>query len=140
MANKKNFWGMLVVVLVFGVVLIGCDGEAKSDGETYTFNFKVDNNTSDIITKVDFINGDTQNDRILRTVTSIRAGERSMEYRVSGFTVDYGSSTRKYGIKVTYEDNSTAFAWSSAGHGSKILVSVNSNSYWYPISVSSGNW
>jgi len=42
MANKKNFVGMLVMVMVFGMTVVGCDNGSISSSETNvldTFNF-----------------------------------------------------------------------------------------------------
>jgi hypothetical protein len=137
MANKK-FWP--VMALAFGLVLAGCDSDSSDDGNSYTLKFRVDNNTSQAISKVEYINGDKQNDKALSTrVITIPVGDRSSEHSVSGFNIEYGSSTRKFGVKVTFADNTTVFNWSSAGHGQKILVSVSS-SYSNYINFSAGNW
>ena len=128
---------VMFIALAFGFVLMGCDQDSDDDGDTYTFKFKVDNNTSQAISKVEYINGNTKNDEVLSTrMIAIATGDRSSEQSVSGFTVDYGSSTRRFGVKVTFANEDTQFASSYAGHGQKVLVSV------YPsyISFSSGNW
>jgi hypothetical protein len=37
MTNKKLFWGMLVTVLTFGLVLVGCPTESDDNGGGETF-------------------------------------------------------------------------------------------------------
>jgi hypothetical protein len=138
MANKKFWPGTLATVMALGLVLAGCDSDSSDDGNSYTLKFRVDNNTSQAISKVEYINGDKQNDKVLSTrSTTIPAGERSSEHSVSGFNIEYGGSMRKFGVKVTFADNTTRFDWSSAGHGQKVLASVGS---YYYISFSAGNW
>jgi hypothetical protein len=136
MAKKKFGLGTLVIMfLVFGLFLAGCK---VSEEDGYRIRFKVDNNTSQAISKVEFINGDRQNDMTVFTNNiTISAGNRSFEYDVSGFTVEYGSSTRRFGVKVTFADGTTRFNSSYAGHDQKVLVSVSSSYY---MSFSSGNW
>jgi hypothetical protein len=145
--GAKRFlgFGLPAVLLALGLVasalltLAGCE-VTEGSGDGYRINFKVDNNTSQEISKVEFINGDTQNDKVVGTIWSgVSAGKRSSEYRVYGFDIEYGSSTRRFGVKVTFEDNSTKFDWSYAGHESKVLVSVNSSYYNY-MNFTSGNW
>jgi hypothetical protein len=137
MAKKKFGLGMAAVMfLAVGLVLAGCGASEEGDG--YRIYFKVDNNTSQGITKVEFINGDTANDDVLTSHSvTLAKGDRSMEYRVWGFDIEYGSSTRRFGVKVTFEDGDTLFNWGSAGHESKVLVSVSS---YYYMSFSNGNW
>jgi hypothetical protein len=150
--GHRNWLRVPALALVFALALAGCDWIA-GDGEggyPYTFRFKVDNNTHlyggapKTITKVEFINGDTRNDLVLyqsgQPVTP--GGARSTEHHVSGFTIEYSPSTRIFGVQVTFEGGTRAFAWSHAGHGQKILVSVNPPDYFNlsVISFSLGNW
>jgi hypothetical protein len=134
MKRKRFFAGTLAVVLAFSLAVIGCETDPEDDG--YMFKFKVDNNTSATITKVEFINGNTQNDKVVGSTLNITANNRSTEHSLSGFTVEAGSSRRYCGVKVTYSGGSTKFSYSSYGHQSKILVSVGDNS----ITFSEGNW
>jgi hypothetical protein len=138
MAKNKFGLGMLAVMFL-ALFLAGCK-VVEGDGDGYKIRCKVDNNTSQSIEKVEFINGDKQNDKVVFSSSiTISAGQRSFEYPVSGLTIEYGSSTRKFGVKVTFADATTKFDWSYAGHESKVLVSVNSTySNW--MGFSSGNW
>jgi hypothetical protein len=149
MTAKRYHWGIVAVALAF--VFSGCD-EAVSSEIGYLFRFKVDNNTNlngnspNTIIGLVFINGDRQNDDEvgrMNSTTVVPAGERSREYRYSGFTVGYTRDTSKhiFGVKITFADGTTAFDWSSAGHEAKILVSVDYD-YWGNIRIgfSSGNW
>jgi hypothetical protein len=134
MKNLRKMLGVIAIGVVIAVGLAGC-GEAK-EGDGYRIYFKVDNNTSQGITKVEFINGNTANDDVLTSHSvTLAKGDRSMEYRVWGFDIEYGSSTRRFGVKVTFEDGDTLFGTSFAGHESKILVSVS-----YYMGFSNGNW
>jgi hypothetical protein len=133
MKKKSLFAAMLA--LAFALALTACDGNANDNG--YKFKFKVDNNTSETITKLEFINGNTRNDKVLErwTVNLLANGDRSREYSVSGFTVEATSSKRYCGVKVTFADETTAFGYSTFGHENKVLVSVG-----YYVSFSNGNW
>jgi hypothetical protein len=127
----------LVGTLALVFTLLGCEMVTYSEKAGYMFRFRVDNNTSQDIKKVDFINGDHANDNWVGSdSSSVKPGERSREHIQNGFTIEYGSSRRKFGVRVTFEDGTTLFDWSSAGHETKILVSV------YPsyIYFSEGNW
>ncbi|MDR2758341.1 MAG: hypothetical protein LBB78_03075 [Spirochaetaceae bacterium] len=137
MANKNRLARGFVFVLVCGLAIAGCDGVMNTE-KGYTFKFKVDNNTSQTITKLEFINGDTRNDNVLSSSSeSVSPGKRSMQFIVSGFTVDdYDDGTRIFGVKATFEDGSNAFGWSYAGHEEKILASV----YSYGVFFRRGNW
>ena len=139
-----------VAVLALVFVLAGC-GEIDSEGEDgYTLRFKVDNNTHlsggapKTINKVEFINGDTRNDDVLfwSSQPISPGGERSMQYTARGFTIEYTSGTRIFGVQVMFEDGTKVFKWSYAGHNEKILVSVNPPDYYNAsgISFSPGNW
>jgi hypothetical protein len=147
----KNFWGCRYRG-GNGNRSAGCGGISAIPEDSYTFRFKVDNDTNlnggipKTIKKVEFINGDRQNDDLLhRTDETIGPGTgRSPEYRVSGFTVESDNSTRKCGVKVTFEDDTTVFGTDVFGHGNKILVTVKYSYYYmypeYYISFSLGSW
>jgi hypothetical protein len=142
MATGKN---RLALLLAFALLLAGCNGSSVEKG--YTFRFKVDNDTNlnggipKTIAKIEFINGDRQNDRVLEWDTQpVAPGERSAEYRVSGFTVEYDYSTCKGGVRVTFDDETSTFNWDAFGHGNRILVTVSSDfrngDFWNPIDFS----
>jgi hypothetical protein len=139
--EKRFFVGLLA--LVFALALTGCDGEWITSAIGYTFRFRVYNNSSAIITKVDFINGSNRNGFVLRSPSGIRLtnGELSDEYRVSGFTEEYGTNERFCGVIVTYADGTDSFAYWHSGHESKILVTATDD-YWSgrKLAFSSGNW
>jgi hypothetical protein len=153
MARKKLFRGIRTLMLIGSLVLAGCDGIINPEEDGYTFKFKVDNNTdlsggtAKTITKVEFINGDARNDTVLDwSSKTLDPGERSMQHTARGFTTEYTTSARIFGVQVTFDDDSKVFNWSSAGHGSKILVSVDHPGYYNGyynqsgIRFSPGNW
>jgi hypothetical protein len=72
--------------------------------------------------------------------TRVINGDRSLEIKVSGFTVEYTSSTRIFGVAVTFDDGTTVFGSSYASHESKILVTVNPSTAWRSMSFSEGHW
>ena len=140
----------VVVIVIIAITLAGCNGVVNPEENGYTFKFKVDNNTNQnggtpkTISRVEFINGDTRNDDVrYSSGQSLNpGGERSMQYTALGFTIEYTSSTRIFGVQITFEDETKVFKWSYAGHNEKILVSVNPPDYYNPtgISFSPGNW
>jgi hypothetical protein len=141
MTNKK-FWlvGILVMVLVFSFVLIGCD----LFDDSYTFEFKVNNNViaseASYITKIEFFNGSNENAKILQTENVNLPGKQmSSAYKVSGFTEKDGDERRFFGVKVTFIGGDTIFNYSSRADNSKIIVDV-SNFLWLTMSFSNGNW
>jgi hypothetical protein len=138
MAKKGFLLGMLAMVLVFGLVSTGCDiSTSDADGDGYTFKVKVDNYSNSTITKLEFINGNTQNDTVLKTASlSLTSGSRSSEYSVSGFTVEAGSTTHYCGVKVTFSGGTSRFGYTTAGHGSKLLLRMTDSVG----SFSEGNW
>jgi hypothetical protein len=136
---KKVLFGV-TVLLLSALVLTSC-GMTTDNDNGYKFKFKVDNNTTQTITKLEFINGNTSNDKVLYyTAREILPGKRSDEYTQSGFTVEAGSSTRYCGVKITFDDGSTVFGYDAFGHENKILVAVENNWRGDYISFSNGNW
>jgi hypothetical protein len=142
--------GAALTGALIAISLTGCtvDEDVKSG---YIFRFKVDNDTNlnggtpSTIKRLEFINGDRQNDYLLYELSqSLPPERRSAEHRVSGFTVkdELDAARRKCGVKVTFEDGATVFGWSAFGHGNKILVSVYYDRYEgvYALSFSDGNW
>jgi hypothetical protein len=137
---------------IAAIVPAGCN--ATDDGKnSYTFRFKVDNDTnleSDVpqaITKVEFINGDRQNDYVLYQTNEnfiLHPATRSMEYIVYGFKVEdeHDAARRVCGVRVTLKDGTTLFSWDAFGHRNKILVSVYYSPYYenYDMDFSDGNW
>jgi hypothetical protein len=147
MKEKKLFLGIRVLMLLSSLVLAGCGDVLGNTGDGYTFKFKVDNDTNlnggspKTINKVEFINGDRQNDNVLYSTTqALLPGSRSTLYIVSGFTVEYSYSTHKCGVKVTFDDGTTAFGWSYFGHENKVLVTAAYSWGKIKISFSLGNW
>ncbi|MDR2494389.1 MAG: hypothetical protein LBD24_04100 [Spirochaetaceae bacterium] len=140
-----------VMAAVAGLLLAGCGAGILNDEKGYLFKFKVDNNThlnggaGVAITEVAFINGDTRNDNVLlwSSETLLPGDDRSRQYTVRGFTIEYPtSSTRIYGVRITFEDDTKAFNWSYAGHENKVLVSVGHPSRYNDSGIifSPGNW
>jgi hypothetical protein len=131
MANKKNWFGILAIVLVFGMAVVGCEqptDEYRNVGG-YTFEFKVEKSSGGIgtpITKIEFINGSSKSDKVLATETvHIGFGEMSSVYKISGFTNKNGDDYRIYGINLTFENGGTYFRYGSATNKSKIHAWTN---------------
>lgn len=136
-------------IMAIAVLAAGFGGCTVLTGdEGYTFGFKVDNDTNlssrpKIIKKIEFINGDRQNDDVLYwTTQTIVPGVRTTEQRIPGFTIEdeLDSARRKCGVRITFEDETVAFNWYSFGHDSKVLVTVSYYSSRYIIGFSRGNW
>jgi hypothetical protein len=127
MKNKRNWLGILVMVLVFGI-LTGC-GEIENSSGGYSFEFKVEKSSGGIgtpITKIEFINGSSKNDPVLATETvHIGFGEMSSVYKVSGFNNKNGDDYRIFGINLTFENGGTYFKYGSATNKSKIHAWTN---------------
>jgi hypothetical protein len=143
---KNNKWyvvGMAVLALVFALELSGCGEPDGAGDDSYTFKFRVDNNSSKTITKIEFFNGSNKSNRVLDKVSALNLanGEMSNEYKVSGFTEEYEENKRLCGVMVTFEDESTVFGYWNSTHESKILVTAK-YSYWegYHIDFSAGQW
>jgi hypothetical protein len=129
MANKK-FW-LVILVLVFGVLLTGC-GELFLD-KGYTFEFKVINNMvvheKNYITKIEFINGSTENAKILQTENINLPGHEVLSslYKVSGFTETpkgLPDDNRYFGVRITLSSGETLFAHYYGHDKNKIRVEV----------------
>ncbi|MDR0387545.1 MAG: hypothetical protein LBH57_05870 [Treponema sp.] len=125
--------GIFAAVFSFVLVLTGCDGMVTGSAESYTFRFKVQNNSEKTITGIEFRNGTNKSAFVLRRIYSpnLGTGELSDEYRVPGFTKEHGTDERYYAVLVTYEDDTEVFNYSFAGPESKILVtSKDVNNLW----------
>ena len=131
MENRRFWLGILVLVLVFGMMYIGCEMPTDENGNTggYTFEFKVEKSSGGIgtpITRIEFINGSSRSDPVLLAETVfIGFGEMSNVYKVSGFTKKDGDNYHIYGILLTFENGGTFFRYSSATNGSKIHAWTN---------------
>jgi hypothetical protein len=131
MKKKMVFMGMLALALS-ALVLAGCETNSDDDNnDSYTFRFKVDNKSSNTITTIEFINGSNKDRRVLKKVSALNLGygELSDEYKVSGFTGEYGTNERYYGVLVTYEDGTAIFGYWHCEQESKILV-TSTDDYW----------
>jgi hypothetical protein len=138
MTSKKNFLEILVITLVFGFFLTGCD----EFEDAYTFEFKVESYSYTLmgtITKVEFINGSNENAPILQTeLVSISEGEMSGVYKVSGFTEKNGDDQHIYGVRVTFNNGENShFNWGYAKNKAKIRVYSNS---FMGLIFYDGNW
>jgi hypothetical protein len=124
--KKRFFSGMLAMALALtALVFSGCETN-MDDADSYTFSFKVDNKSSTAITTIEFINGSNKDSRVLKKVSALNLtyGELSNEYKVSGFTGEYGTNECYCGVLVTYSDGTTVFGYSHYEHESKILVTL----------------
>jgi len=132
MANKKFWLGILVMILVFGMTVVGCEIPTDEYGNTggYTFEFKVQKvshslSSSGPIIKIEFINGSSKSDPVLATETVyLGNGEMSNVYKVAGFTNKNKDDYRIFGVLLTFENGSTQFEYSSAKNGAKIRAST----------------
>jgi hypothetical protein len=84
-ADKRLWFGM--PVLVFTMTVVGCGFPEDEDIKGYMFEFKIRNESAaDTIDKIEFINGDRENDPVLQTHNiNIPYGETSEIFKVSGF-------------------------------------------------------
>ena len=152
MTNKKKWLGILVLVLVFGMTVVGCDNDSISDNDSingssgYTFEFKIRYSYTPIFSqgkliKIEFINGSTSNAEVLATETvNLVGGDMTSVYRVSGFTNKEGGGCI-FGVKATYENENNHFKWGvTTKNGDKILVDVDNLNYGSIIHFSDGNW
>ena len=143
MANKKIWWGIFVIVLVFGFSLTGCDDLSNNNG--YTFEFRIVNNSQGgyarTITNIEFINGSNKNAPVLQTETvNLKPREMSGIYKISGFTEKEGKDEYLFGIRFTTDStflNGTEFTYSSAKNKSKIKVLLNASDYYW---FENGDW
>jgi hypothetical protein len=140
MVNKRFWLGILVIVLVFGFLLTGCEMEDLSGSYTFEFKVKYDYGwTSNYITMIEIFNGSSVNATKLATEdVNIALGSMSTVYTVSGFSEKDGSDKRIFGIKITYNNGDTHFNWSSWKNKGKILVKTSN--FWDSSSFEEGNW
>jgi hypothetical protein len=127
MARKRFLLAIPVIVLVFGMVVVGCE---LTDSSGYTLEFKVQYSHwigwgGGGVNKIEFINGSTSDGPVLATETvSLGDGDLTPVYRVSGFTNKEGNG-RIFGVKAYFNDGSGAFVWGTAEqNGAKIKVVV----------------
>jgi hypothetical protein len=141
--HKEYAWGMSAAAFFFALALAGCDGVSTS-AEAYTFYFRVQNNSEATITKVQFLDGSNRNSFVLPRYIGVNIfnGDLSDEYRVSGFTKEFGTSERFCGVLVTYEYETVAFSYGHFSHESKILVTSTDNRWTgkKTIALSYGSW
>jgi hypothetical protein len=138
--------GIAAAVFLLVLGLAGCGGTAGG-AEPYTFRFKVKNDHSRSpaleIAKVEFFNGTHDRAPVLRQILALNLGQGQLsdEYRVPGFTGEYGPDERYCGVRVTYSDGAEIFAYEHFGDGSKILVTV-SDTIWNnkQIRLARGTW
>jgi len=136
MVNKKNLAGILILVLVFGMMVIGCDDNLI--GYTFEFRLSCPNylTTYGETTKIEFINGSNKDAPVIKTeMTNISSGETTSIYKVSGFTEKNEDNKCIYGIKLTWRDE-VSFKYASAIDMSKILITLTTSS----MNFSNGSW
>jgi hypothetical protein len=148
---NRRFFGVLrarrnkLLALAFGLLLTGCEWTASAD--SYMFRFKIHNNSESAIEKVVFFNGTNRSALVLRRLDELNLtkGELSNEYKIFGFTREYGTDERSYAVLVTYEDETEIFAFEHSGHESKIVITSEDHwkNYWEKekkITFSRGDW
>jgi len=95
------------------------------DGDTFEFWLDYDNAFGKPITKIEILNGGHNNALLLHTeMVNLQHGEKSGTFAVSGFTQKSGDGDKKYifGVRLTFNDETTQFASSSAVIKSKIRI------------------
>jgi hypothetical protein len=141
MANRKNWLGILVIALVFGFIFTGCDEDFFKTGFTFEIAIESNNNNSTyIITQIDFINGNKYNDPVLRTeMVNLSPHAVSEYYKVSGFTVKpdtYNKDDLRYcGIKCYYSTGDIGFGYGYKKHHSKFIASALTVTYPFSVSI-----
>jgi hypothetical protein len=114
------------MVLVLGFFLTGCEDLLEDKG--YTFEIAIENqsnNSGDIITQIDFINGKKQDDPVLQTeMVDLKHRTTSEYYKVSGFTAEASSNKerRACGIKVFYSNGKIAFGYANKKNNKKFTA------------------
>jgi len=143
MVNKKFRLGIIVITLVFGLSLTGCD--FMLPGDTYTLEFKVQNaGGMPTISKIEFINGSNESDPIIETKeVNLSNGQISNAYKVSGFTKQAKewkeeNQIHYFGVRVSYDSGGSDFRSSTAKDKSKILVSLQGPFFLF--TFSEGKW
>ena len=135
-AGKKFCLGMLVIVLVFGFMTIGCD----FFDDNSTVEFKIENNLyfgyiyigMGPITKIEIFNGRNTGNILQTYYVNIPTGETSEIFKVSGFNnKPQGVEDRVVvGVELTFENNETLFGTylKKKNIDEKILVKIGVSS------------
>jgi hypothetical protein len=125
MTNKKSWLGILVMALVFGMTVVGCE-IPEGDGGTFEFWIEHHHNANEIpITKVEFFNGGSINSPVLQTEeVFLKHNGISGNYKVSGFTEKYKDERDTYifSVRLTLDDGTTSYNTSEAKTKSKIRI------------------
>jgi hypothetical protein len=136
MTNKRNWLGILALVLVFGMTVVGCDIFQDSG---ITIKFIVVNN-SDIlnmtITKIEFLNGNDDTAEVLQTESvNLSYGDEPLSYTVSGFTVkSFAEDTYYCRVRVTLDNGETrATSFGIAKDNDKLTVEITDFNLWVRI-------
>jgi hypothetical protein len=150
MVNKKTWLGILVIVLIFGMTVFGCEDLLEDKG--YTFEFKIRNDSSEYwgnIIKVEFINGNNyyDDDPILETHdVNIAIDETSEVFKVSGFTNNrhVSEDLRNAGVRLTFDnapsDYNPYFVHWFGKNNQKFLVYKDSYALYYWSIAEKSNW
>jgi hypothetical protein len=141
MVNKKTWLGILVMVLVFGMTVIGCDiPEDTKDG---TFEFKIRNGqTYMVITKVEFFNGQLSSSPLLQTYdVNLQYGETSEILKVSGFNNENALGETYICVKLYFTSTSipSRSGYTSRKKGGNPKIQVEWTSY-TTVNFSEGKW
>ncbi|MDR1748187.1 MAG: hypothetical protein LBR47_03930 [Spirochaetaceae bacterium] len=121
---KKHLLGIVGIVLVFGIMVVGCEMISDENFGSYTFEFRVENDGgNNAITKIEFINGSSRSDPVLASETIyLYPDEMSNVYRVSGFTKSDGDDKYLFGVLLTFENGEKEFGYNSAADEFQISV------------------
>jgi len=135
MANKKNWLGILVMVLVFGITVLGCEQEENKEKDKkskgYTFTFEVQNYNlfgqvgygGGKIVKLEFLNGNNPEAPVIQTEEVDLSSEQSATFKVSGFTEKgYWDDKRFYAIRIFYADGTRGGGTDESRNNAKLLA------------------
>jgi len=141
MENKKFKLGILLIILAFEMMLVGCNFLEEENSSTIEFKIMHNRSTlSGIIIKIEFFNGYNIGDPIIKTENvNIEYGRTSEIYKVSGFNKNDGEDRLFVKIILTFADGETVSGWSSVKKNKNILVSFYGGSP-YILNFSESNW
>jgi len=125
MANKNIYFGLLII-LIIGFTFSNCD---LSDGSTFEFWIEHRGNVvMSPITKVEFINGSSENSPVLQTeVLFLEYSQSSSKYKVPGFTNKHDGENNEYifGVRLTLENGNKLFGSSKEKYNGNVRILSN---------------
>jgi hypothetical protein len=134
MANKRFWLGILVMILVFGMTVLGCDLAPEEVDNGFTFEFNVIHydfvwRKEEVggLAKIEFINGSNENAPVLQT----EINPDGKTYKVTGFTVKSEIPSlfenRVFCVRVTYGNGTILIGGGEKDNNSKVNIEVQYN-------------